>query len=185
MSVESPSARIEEAPHRHGTRVAAKLALVIGGLVAAAGVASVVVAIRVAATSGPEWQASSGMLAFGDAALFLGVFTLAAVPAVVAALVWLRPYPRFWEALSVASVLVVGSGVVADLTYAIPGAFGAHSFVAEVAPLRILAAPLFAIGFALAALVSPARSVRRRFAGCLLIETATFAYVVAGWLAAG
>jgi protein-S-isoprenylcysteine O-methyltransferase Ste14 len=51
-----------------------KLAIVAAGYLVAFVVASVVVAVRLSATSGPAAQASSGMYAFGDAVLFVGVF---------------------------------------------------------------------------------------------------------------
>ena len=57
---------------------AAKVTLILGGYVLAILVAFAVVSIYVAATSGPERQASSGMYAFGDSLLFLAVFGFAA-----------------------------------------------------------------------------------------------------------
>ncbi len=46
-----------------------KILLVVGGYAVAVLVASVVPHAHVVATSGPDWQGYSGMLAFGDSVL--------------------------------------------------------------------------------------------------------------------
>src|SRR6267142_196801 len=56
-----------------------KVGVVAVGYLAALLVASAAVAIRLAHTSGPDAQASSGMYAFGDALLFVVVFGVAAL----------------------------------------------------------------------------------------------------------
>jgi hypothetical protein len=59
----------------------AKLGLVIGGYVAACLIASGVVYVWELFTQGPIAQASSGMYAFGDLLLFIGIFgVLALIP---------------------------------------------------------------------------------------------------------
>ncbi len=63
-----------------------KVAAVLGGYVVAFLIASAVVAVYVAATSGADRQAYGAMYAFGDSLLFLAVFGVAAVPATAAAL---------------------------------------------------------------------------------------------------
>jgi hypothetical protein len=57
-----------------------KVGLVVAGYIVAFMVASAVVAIYVAATSGPDRQTYSVMYGFGDDLLFLAVFGVAAVP---------------------------------------------------------------------------------------------------------
>jgi hypothetical protein len=64
---------------------------VTAGYVAAFLMASAAVAIRVASTSGPDAQASSGMYAFGDALLFVAVCGVAALVPTGVALFFLRP----------------------------------------------------------------------------------------------
>ena len=57
----------------------AKLGLVIGGYVVACFIASGVVYVWELFTQGPIAQASSGMYAFGDLLLYIGVFGVLAV----------------------------------------------------------------------------------------------------------
>jgi hypothetical protein len=57
----------------------AKFGLVIGGYVAACLVASGAVYVHLLFTQGPIYQASSGMYAFGDLLLFIGVFGVLAL----------------------------------------------------------------------------------------------------------
>ena len=57
----------------------AKLGLVIGGYAAACLIASGVVYVWELFTQGPIAQASSGMYAFGDLLLFIGIFGLLAL----------------------------------------------------------------------------------------------------------
>ena len=73
-----------------------KVGVVAIGYIAAILIASGAVAIRLAFTSGPEADASSGMCAFGDALLFVTVFGIVALVPAALALVFLRPYRRFW-----------------------------------------------------------------------------------------
>ena len=81
-------------------RPAAKAGIVVAGYVAAVGVASLVLRVYIAATDGPDRQTYVGMYAFGDSLLFLGVASVAAIPATGAALFFLRPYRGFWKVLS-------------------------------------------------------------------------------------
>src|SRR5439155_18981405 len=94
-----------------------KVILVVAGYLVALVVAAVVVSVYIAATNGPDRQASSGMSAFGDSILFLGVFALAAIPATGAALFFLRPYHTFWRIISVGALALATTGVAALATY--------------------------------------------------------------------
>lgn len=67
-------------------KIFSKIAVVAGGYIAAFLVAATAVAIRIANTSGPDAQASSGMYAFGDALLFVAVFGVSALGPTGAAL---------------------------------------------------------------------------------------------------
>jgi hypothetical protein len=49
------------------------------------------------------------MYAFGDVLLYLGTFAVAAVPATAGALFFLRPYPRFWKALSATARVIAAT----------------------------------------------------------------------------
>jgi hypothetical protein len=90
-----------------------KILLVGAGYLAALGIATVVVWFYAAATQGPDRQAYGGMFAFGDDLLFLGVASLAAIPATGAALFFLRPYPRFWSLSAVTALALAATGVAA------------------------------------------------------------------------
>src|SRR5882672_8662198 len=138
-------------------RPLAKVGLVVAGYVVAFLVASAVVAIHVATTSGPDPQASSGMYAFGDSVLFLAVFGVAAVPSTAAALFLLRSYRSFWLVLCVAALGIASTGLVALVDYvatrtATADAGSILGILSALAPLRILIAPLFALGFLLCGL---------------------------------
>src|SRR5204863_3146649 len=156
-----------------------KVASVLGGYVVAFLIASAVVAIYVAATSGANRQAYGAMYDFGDSLLFLAVFGVAAVPATAAALFFLRPCRSFWLALSVVALAIALTGVAACIEFlAARTAFRAGSILpawSGLAVLRILVAPLFALTFLLSGLFAPSRSARIALIVATVIETAIFA----------
>jgi hypothetical protein len=164
---------------------AAKVGVVIGGYVAACGVAAAVVSLSVALSHRPASQASSGMVAFGDTLLFLGVFGLAGVVPTAAGLFLLRPYLPFWRLLSAAALLVAVTGLAACGEYVLQRSAAAGTWLqawSGVAVLRILAAPLFGLAFLTSGLLAPRRSFRLVLLGATLVETAIFVYVVLTWL---
>ena len=159
-------------------RPLAKIGLVVAGYVVAFLVASAVVAIHVAATSGPDAQASSGMYAFGDSVLFLAVFGVAAVPSTAAALFLLRSYRLFWLVLCVAALGIAATGLVALVDYVATRTAVAGSILgtwSALAVLRILIAPLFALGFLLSGLFAPNRNSRIALFIATAIEATVFA----------
>jgi hypothetical protein len=138
----------------------------VAGYVAALIVASAAVVLRVAYTSGRDAQASSGMYAFGDSLLFIAVFGVAALIPTGAALVFLRPYRRFWHVLSGLGLAVAVTSVVAAALFAA----GRHTVEpsplatwAALSVLRILVAPLLALTFFVCTLLSPYRVPRLTF----------------------
>jgi hypothetical protein len=70
-------------------KIILRIGVVAAGLVAAVLVAAAAVALRVTNTSGSDAQSSSGMYAFGDAALFVAVFGVAALLLTAAGFFWL------------------------------------------------------------------------------------------------
>ena len=132
--------------------------------------ASTIVAIYVASTSGPDRQTYGVMYDFGDSLLFLAVFAAAAVPPTGAALFFLRPYRHFWTVLSALGLAVAVTGVTAALLFAV----GRHATSSPLATwaglsvLRILVAPLLALTFLVCTILSPHRSPR----GTVSITTA-------------
>jgi hypothetical protein len=157
---------------------------VAAGYVAAFLIASAVVAVRVAATSGPVAQASSGMYAFGDAILFLGVFGVCALVPTGAVLFFLRRYRRFWTVLSLLGVAIALTAITATALYAFGRHAAAPSTLAALAGysvLRILISPLLALTFALFALLSPARAPRLAFLAATLMEATASIYAGCVW----
>ncbi len=155
-----------------------KVGLVAGGFVASFLVASAAVAIRVASTSGPDAQASSGMYSFGDSALFVTVFGVAALVPTAGALYLLRPYRRFWTVLSGFAVLVAVSGAVAAILFVVGRhAVGPSTLAtwASLSVLRILVAPLLALVFLLAGEAAPHRSPRLALLAAAFVEVAVCA----------
>ena len=146
-----------------------KVRFVAMGYVAAFLVASLAVAVRVASTSGPEAQASSGMHAFGDAYLFLGVFTLMALVPTGAMLFFLRTNERFWNVLSAVAIAVALTGVAAAAAWA------------QWSPLRILLAPLDAAVFLACAVLAPRNGHRMALGAATLMEAAVCAYAAWRW----
>jgi len=158
--------------------------LVAAGYIGAFLIAAAVVAIRVATTSGPEAQASSGMYAFGDLALFVAVFGFLGLVPTAAALHFLRPYRRFWVVLSTLALIGALTGVAAVLLYAL----GRHDV--EPSPLatwtglsvlRILLAPVLAPAFLVFAVLSAHRSPRIALLVATVLEVAVGAYAGLVW----
>lgn len=166
-------------------RPAVKIGLVAAGYVVALLVASAAVALRVASTSGPDAQASSGMYAFGDACLFIAAFGLLALAPTGAALHFLRPYRGFWIALAVLGLGVAFTGAAAVLLFA----WGRHAVEpsplaawAGVSVLRILLAPVLAPTSLVLALLSPHPSPRRALLAATVVEASVGAYAGFVWL---
>src|SRR5882672_4200273 len=163
----------------------AKIGLVAAGYVGAVLIASAVVAIHAAATSGPDRQGAHGMYAFGDSFFFLAAFGVAAVVSTGAALFFLRPYPSFWRPLSIAALVIAATGVAAVIEYLAGRSADAGSVLrswSALAVLRILVAPLVALFFLLSAALAPHRSYRIALFGATLIEAAVFVYLAVAWV---
>lgn len=160
-------------------RPLAKAGLVGAGYIGALALASVVVAVHLAVTSGPDRQGSSGMSAFGDGLLFLAVFGVAATVPSAAVLFFLRPYRPFWGVLSVASLLVATTAGAAFVVYLTAQSSDPQSVAgawSAMAILRILIAPLFALAFLVSTVMAPSRGSRL----ALLTATAFEALAVVG-----
>lgn len=156
-----------------------KVAVVAGGYIAAFFIASAVVAVRIAATSGPDAQASSGMYAAGDAFLFVAVFGVCALVPTGAALFFLRPYRRFWTVLSAAGLAVAVTGVAAAILFMVGRAATPPSLLAMLAGLsvlRILVAPLLALAYLVCTIFSPHRTPRFGLLAATTMEVAVSAY---------
>ena len=162
-------------------RTIAKAGLIGAGYVAALAIASAVVAAYLAATNGPGRQSSSGMYAFGDALLFVGVFAVAAIPATCAALFFLRQCSSFWLVLSVVASAVAITGLAALLAQT-PNAHSALHPWSGLAILRIFAAPVFGLAFLLSGIFAPRRSFRIVLLVATASEAVVFFCVIFSWI---
>ena len=161
------------------TRPAVKVGVIAAGYVAAVLIAAAAVGVRVALTSGPDAQASSGMYAFGDALLFIAVFGVVALAPTAAALFLLRPYRRVWTALGICSLAVAVTGLAAVALFAI----GRHAVApaplatwAGLSVLRILVAPLLALASFVCAVLAPHRFARWALLAMSATESTVSAY---------
>ncbi len=153
-------------------------------LVAAGYLAALVVAVAVVAAFGARAEVSDGMAAFGDSLLFLAAFGLAAVPATGAALFFLRPHARFWQGAAIVALGIAATGLGALAAYLSGRELDTGSVLAawsSLSPLRLLAAPLFALAFVLAAVFSPSRTCRGMLLAAAAGEAAVFLWVAAEW----
>ncbi len=91
----------------------AKILLILVGYVAAFALACLAVMLGHMGSTEAERSAASGMSAFGDTLLFLGVFGLSATAVSIIGILMLRGHPAFWRILGVAVLLVLGLLVLA------------------------------------------------------------------------
>lgn len=158
--------------------------LVLAGYVAAVLFAAMVTTIYVQATDTPERVSASGMYAFGDSLLFLGVFAIASVPPTAGAFYFLRSSGTFWKVLTAVLVVTAGTALLAVSFIAM------DRFVADTSPvrtwaalsvLRILIAPAIALVDLAAAVVCPERARRRLLFGTAAVETMVFGSTFVVW----
>lgn len=163
----------------------AKSALVIGGYLAALGVAIAVTAAWIALSDAPDAQASSGMYAFGDATLFAWVLGVASLFPTGAALHFLREFRGFWNWLAAGSAIIACAGVLAAILF-IVGRDAGHGellvMAADFSVIRILVAPLMALCFVVCAWFAPHRVHRAIFIGAAVAELAVSAVGAFIWV---
>lgn len=141
-------------------KVGRKLALFLGSYLLALVIAIATVVLYFQVTSGPDRDASSGMHAFGDSVSFLGIPGAVSLPATCAALFFVRAYRPLWMVLSAVAVGLAATGILdllALLTFPVATPDSWPQFFSLLSPLRILAAPVFAMAFVLAGLLAPVR----------------------------
>lgn len=178
MTLPSPESRA--VPGRGNAR---NVALIAGGYVVSFLLASAAVAIRVAHTSGPDAQASSGMYAFGDAVTWVFVFSLCALVPTGATLFLLRPYRRFWVILATLALAVGLTSIVAAVLYMLGRAQVGTTLgsLAQFSVLRILLTPLLAITFLVCAVVSSWRGPRLALFLAASMEMVTALWIGGVW----
>ena len=161
----------------------AKVLLVVAGYAIALLVALCVTHAHQVATSGPAWQGYSGMLAFGDSILFLGVFGVTAVPATGAALYFLRPVRMFWQIAAIMALAIAATALAAFVGYLLfRGTLATDiNFLVALSPIRVLLAPLFGTAFLLGLVFAPSRPVRLAFLAATVIEAVVFVTIALIW----
>ena len=161
-----------------------KISVVLAGYVATFVLASMVVAVRVALTSGPDVQASSGMYAFGDAALWVAVVGTVGLLPTGLALFFLRPVRTFWTLLAGVGLVVAATGAAALILYIVGRAATPPSVLSAAAaltPLRMLPAPLFAVAFLVGGLISPYQAPRWTLWAAAGVEIVVSGYIGIVW----
>jgi len=164
-------------------RPAVKLGIVVTGYAAAVATALLATRVYIAATSGVDRQTYSGMSAFGDSLVFLGALGVAAVPATGAALFFLRRHAGFWRGLSMGAVAIACTALLA-LVLSVGARSAGPQWLqpwSSLSPLRVLAAPLFAMFFLVCSLFAPTRSPRVRFLVASAVEIVVFVLVASTW----
>ena len=161
-----------------------KVSVVLAGYVATFVLASMVVAVRVALASEPDAQASSGMYAFGDAALWVAVVgTVGPLPTGLA-LFFLRPVRTSWTLLAGVGLVVAATGAAALILYIVGRAATPPSVLSAAAaltPLRMLPAPLFAVAFLVGGLISPYQAPRWTLWAAAGVEIVVSGYIGIVW----
>jgi hypothetical protein len=157
-----------------------KVGVVAGGYVAAIAIAWAGTAAYITFTPGVDRYHSQGMSAFGDGLVFLAMFAVAAAVPTGAALFFLRPYRRFWIALSVAALVIAATGAAAALGYVAGRVAEAGTVLSALAMygiLRILVAPMIALTLFVCAVFAPSRSARFALLAATAVESSAFTYV--------
>ena len=167
-------------------RTLAKVGLVAAGYIGAFALASAVVAVHIAATSGADRQQYGAMFSFGDDLLFVAVFGLAAVIPFGIALVFLRPYPSFWRVLSLTALFFAATAVAMFFSYVAPQPSepqsAARAWLAVAGLLRTVLSPFFGLACLVAAVIAPSRSPRLRLLVAAALEGSVFGPIALTWL---
>jgi hypothetical protein len=158
---------------------ASRVALVIGGYLAAFVMASLALVAYVDMTSGPDRDASSGMYAFADALFVLLVLAAGSVAPTSLLLYYLRDFPALWRALGSIGLAVAITGWLAAGNIAL--AHAGNGVWSMIAVPRVFLAPLLLGLFVLVGMLSPTRSSQRWFIAAAGIEAVTTLYVFLQW----
>jgi hypothetical protein len=163
-------------------RPVAKLGIIAAGYTTAFAAALIAVQLYILATPGVDRQTYSGMSAFGDSLVFLAALGAGSLPATGAVLYFLRPHNVFWRWLCIVVLALVLSSIASLTSYAVPGFFDALiGRWSDLAPLRILVSPIFALFFLLSAIIAPNRSTKIFLLVASVVELAVFTFVILMW----
>jgi hypothetical protein len=122
-------------------------------------------------------QSAGGMQAFGDLLGFVALFGFQALIPTVLLLYLLRPFERFWIALSVASLVLAATGLVTAVMLGRPHQPSwAGSPIGFFGLLIVLGTPLLGLGFVICGLFAPARRSRWMLFAAAVMQFAAGAY---------
>lgn len=161
-----------------------KLLIVAAGYVAAFAIATLVVNLHATIADARGRDPSGGMAAFGDSLLFLAVFVVAAIPPTGVALYLLRSQATFWRVAAAGAIVIAATGVAALPAMLMPLPAGTDGLLAAwlaLSPLRVLLAPMLALGFALSAVFAPSRGPRLALLGACAVEVLVFVRIALEW----
>jgi hypothetical protein len=164
--------------HNLGSRLNAttplrKASVIAGGYFLGAVAASLAVLCHLALCGGPSSPNYGGAQAFGDFLLFGGAFAMATIPSACGGFYFLRSTARFWKIFAW-SAAIFGMTGVAALAIILTASL---SLAGGVAFLRILLAPVAALGFLLGAVFSPGKRERKMLSAACAMEAVAFS----GW----
>lgn len=162
----------------------AKFGAVAVGYFLAGVLASIAMAIRMAMTSGPASIASSGMYAFGDSVVWVGVFGFASLVPTALALHLLRRSRGFWLGYAAFGLVLALTGTAAVVLYAVGRTADPHTtfgMLAIASPLRILLALPVTLSLAVSATFAPFPTAKKTLLIALLAEVLTGLYSVIVW----
>jgi len=168
--------RVGDAPKLTPVRPWSKFGVIVVGLMAALALAWVAVVWRDKFSSVPAVEKAGGMYAFGDFALGLAVFGVAALVPAGLGLHWLRPVAAFW---TVAARVALGWAVLgmvgAAVWLAAPSAQGWPELLAFA---RVGLMPLTSLGLAVGSFFAPQPRERWILLGVAIADGLMFAVVV-------
>lgn len=148
-----------------------RVALVAGGYLICALLASAAVALHMAATRF-DAQAAGGMYAFGDSLLFVLVFGFSSLIPTAAGLYFMRPFPAFWRAISglcaVLAVVSLLSGAIFAFSHA--GNQTLLEKLSGISVLWILITPILAMASLVCAAFAPSRIPRMAFVAATVVD---------------
>lgn len=162
-----------------------KISLVVGGYIAAFGVAWVGEDIYEGLTQAMRSQSSGGMVAEGDSIMFFFLFGAAALVPTGLAFYFSRSSLKFWSFLSKAVVVFALTGPLMEMGNIAMKAFKLlelpmrmpWALLSFFGLVRIFAAPVMAGTFFLAVLIAPDSSSRKRMLIAMGIEAGLCVWV--------
>lgn len=131
---------------------------------------------------------SGGMYAWGALMAALAAFLVASLVPTLLGLWFLRRHERFWKGVALLSLAFAGAGLLAVLSPLVIRAPPTNPALALLGLLQLahlLGAPLWMLGFALFALLSPTRPVRRLLIAALGLELVSAACAAVHWFVPG